>query len=505
MKFKQISFKKAKKLAAITKEQKKEKSKPAINEQTLRETFKQCSDVVFSHLQFDEERVTLIYCSGLVSTDMLYKTVPRKLEEFLKNPPSEFTEDWMQSLKLPTLQVVTNNEKAEMDIFSGKLLLIFHSGAVIYSVDISDRPQRDTEESTMEITVKGPRDNFIEDIIVNHALIRKRLRTTSLRSETLEIGKRSKTKVALLYMDDIIDQQVLDEIKTKITAIDVDGVYSGTQLEELINDSPYFLFPRHAYTGRPDFAVQSLLSGRFILLIDGVSYASIMPVNLFSLLKTAEDSETNYVYNASERLIRVVGIAVAAFLPGFWVALTSFHQNQVPLTLLATVIESRRGVPFPTAMEALLMLILFEVFREAGMRLPLSVGQTLSVIGGLIIGDAAIRAGLTSPAMLVVIAASTIATFTLVNQTLVGTVSLIRFFVITLVALFGLFGFFVSIFLIGTCVANIHSFGVPYLHVASEMSFKNTLKTLLKLPAQLDNKRISAMNLQDKTKGGGSS
>ncbi|WP_100403223.1 spore germination protein [Bacillus sp. FJAT-42315] len=512
MKFNKVSLKKSKKLDEFIKEKKLESTfneqtlQSTLNEQTLKETFKHCSDVTFSHLQFHHEPITLIYCTGLVSTDMLYKTVPKKLENFLKDRPSQFTEEALQALQLPTLQVVTSTEEAETEIFSGKLLLIFRSEKTIYSVDISDRPQRDTEDSNIEIAVKGPRDNFIEDITINHALIRKRLRTTSLISEKFEVGKRSKTKLSILYMADIVDTATLSEIKEKILSIDVDGLYSGTQLEELINDDhPFALFPRHSYTGRPDFAVQSLLDGRFIILIDGVSFAYITPINLFFLLKTAEDSESNYLYAAFERLLRIFGIAIAAFLPGFWVALTAFHQNQIPFTLLATIVESRRGVPLPTAVEAFIMLILFEVFREAGMRLPLAVGQTLSVIGGLIIGDAAIRAGLTNPAMLVVIAASTIATFTLINQSLVGTVALIRFFVIAFVAFFGLFGFFVSVFFVGTYIAKFHSFGVPYLQVASEMSLKNTLKAFIKLPAQLDNKRPNSTNPKDKTKQGGSS
>lgn len=305
-------------------------------------------------------------------------------------------------------------------------------------------------------------------------------------------------------MKDLADPNIIQEIRTKINAIDTDGIQSGTQLDELIHDKPYTLFPRVTYTGRPDFAVQSLLNGRFAILIDGVAYATIAPVGLFFLLKAAEDNEANFLYSSFERLIRVVGISVAVLLPGFWVGLTTFHQNQIPFTLLTTVIEARRGVPFPTSMEAMLMLILFEVFREAGMRLPFAVGQTLSVIGGLIIGDAAIRAGLTSPAMLVVIAASTIATFTLVNQTLIGVVSLVRFYIIIFVAIFGFFGFFVAIFILGTCIARVQSFGVPYLQLALRLSVKNTFKSLTKLPEQKNTKRQNSLNPQDETKQGGS-
>ncbi|GHI01251.1 spore germination protein [Neobacillus kokaensis] len=502
MQFKKLSANKIQDSGTITNS--KEEKTFLLSEQALRKTFKDSSDVVFFNLQFQKYLVTLVYCNGLVSNEMLYKTVPSRLEKFFLDSPNEINEETLHSLKLPTLTHIETIEKSEDEVFSGKVLLVFQGDHQVYSVDISDQPKRNPEEGNMEISIKGPRDNFIEDISVNYALIRKRLRSTSLLSESFEIGKRTRTKVILLYIKDIANLEIIDQLRKKLNEIDIDGLYSGMQLEGLINDNPYSIFPRHTYTGRPDFAVQSLLTGRFVVFIDGVPYAYIAPVNLFFLLKAAEDSETNYFYNAFQRIMRAFGISVAAFLPGFWVALTSFHQNQLPFTLLATVIESRRGVPFPTALEAILMLVLFEVFREAGLRLPVSIGQTLSVIGGLIIGDAAIRAGLTNPAMLVVIAASTIATFTLVNQALVGAVSLLRFVVIIFSATLGFFGFFTSIFLIGTVVAKIQSFDLPYLQVAERLSLRYVLKSIIRIPVKKDDTRPGSINPPDPTKQGGS-
>ncbi|USK84737.1 spore germination protein [Peribacillus asahii] len=497
-----MKFKTSKKLIPPIKEApKKKKDGTTLNEEALRKLFTKCIDIQSSSLQYNQHNIILFYCTGLVNTDMLYQVVAKRLEEFFTQLEGEVTIDSLQELSLPSLQLVKEEEQATDAIFEGRLLFIVQEQNLIMSVDIADRPERQPEETTTEVSVKGPRDNFIENITVNYALIRKRLRTTTLVGEAFEIGKRSKTKVSLLYMEDIANQEFLEQIRNKLHSIDIDSLLSGTQLEELINDSPYSILPRHVYTGRPDFAVESLLNGRFVLLIDGISYAYITPVNLFYLLKSAEDKEYNYLYNSFERFLRVFGITIAAFLPGFWVALTAFHQNQLPLTLLATVIESRRGVPFPTSMEAILMLLLFELFREAGMRLPLAVGQTLSVVGGLIIGDAAIRAGLTSPAMLVVIAGSTVATFTLVNQSLVGTISLIRFFVIFLVSLFGFVGFFVSVFLIGTYVAKIRTFGVPYLAIATQLNIINILKTIFRLPNSEKNTRPNALKPHDPTQG----
>ncbi|SDM51009.1 GerA spore germination protein [Fictibacillus solisalsi] len=479
----------------------------AINEEVLRTLLGKCEDIQFVPFFFNQQKVVLIYCEGLISNEMLYKVVPDRLEAFfneVKGDPTE--EDFAKRLHLPSVTTIKSKDQAVSEIFAGKLFIDAGLENTVLSIDISDKPQRNPEETKNELTVLGPRDNFIEDLTVNMALIRKRLRTPTLLTKSFEIGRRTRTKISLLYMEDISNKDILAQIMDKITTIDIDGIFSGTQLEELFNKSPYALFPRHAYTGRPDFAVQSLLNGRFIILIDGTSYAFITPINLFYLLKGSEDKETTYIYSSFERMIRIIGLSSAAFLPGFWVALTAFHQNQLPLTLLATVVESRRGVPLPTTLEAIFMLLLFELFREAGMRLPTGVGQTLSVIGGLIIGDAAIRAGLTSPAMLVVIAGSTIATFTLANQALIGTVSLIRFFVIICVSFLGFFGFFISIFFVLTYIGNIRTFGLPYFGLVTRIDLTNMLKSAFRLPETKKDKRPNMLNPQDSTrKEGGSS
>ncbi|MCD4837904.1 spore germination protein [Neobacillus sedimentimangrovi] len=476
------------------------------NEERLRELFSHSSDVKFVPFYFEPYKVTLIYCTGLISSDFLYTTIPNRLETFFSQANKQPTKrDILEKLHLPTISVIETEEQAISELFAGKLFLSFSFEERMFSIDISDRPERKPEETKTEVAILGPRDNFIEDITVNIALIRKRLRTTSLMIDTLEVGRRTKTKVAILHIDDIADKEILQQIKDKISAIDIDGLFSGTQLEELINNNPYNLFPRYVYTGRPDYAAQSLLNGRFIILIDGVAYAYITPINLFFLLKSGEDKEFSYAFNSFQRIMRIVAVSVAAFLPGFWVALTSFHQNQIPLTFLATIVESRRGVPLSTAAEVLLMLLLFEVFREAGMRLPMAIGQTLSVIGGLIIGDAAIRAGLSSPATLVVIAGSTIATFTLLNQSLAGTISLVRFIVVIFVSFFGFFGFFLSIFLVGIYMANIRIFGVPYLGIATRLDAFNELKTIIRLPERKNMTRPLNTNPKDPTSRGGNS
>lgn len=477
-----------------------------INEQKLRTIFEASEDVFFNNGIYRPQsplKITLIGCQGLVDLDLLNHLIVERLHLFFEEHSNEdlTKKDIAQFLHLPQLKEVTNKDRMFADIYCGKLLIFFHEYNYLFSTNIAHRPQRTPEETATELTIKGPRDNFIEDLSVNIALIRKRLRTNSLHVKNFEVGTRSLTEVSLLYLDDIASPDMVKSLSKKITKLVVDGIYSGNQFMELIEKSSPLL-PRHHYTGRPDFAVQCLLNGRIIIVMDGVSYAIITPINNFFLLKTAEDIENTSIFNSAERALRIAGMLIATLLPGFWVAVTTYHQDQLPLVLLATVVESRRGIPLPTALEAILMLVLFELFKEAGFRMPPAAGGTLSVLGALIIGDAAIRAGLTSPAMLVVIAGSSIATFTLVNQSFMGAISIIRLSFIILSSFLGLFGFLFMVYLSIIYISNIRILGFPFFEMTANLNMKNIFKTFFRLPSKLDTTRLSPLISKDPTRKG---
>ena len=450
------------------------RKKKGLNLQTLKNLFSKSDDIQFENYVFHKQQVTFITCDAMVDKKMLQQVIIERIQNFLENE-----ENHVHHLHLPQLTKITNKTDAISKVYSGFVLIYFSKTGELYASDITDRPNRQPEETKTEVPVKGPRDNFIEDLSVNIALVRKRLPTNSLCVETFHIGRRTKTKVAVLYFDDIAKPEILKGIREKLNKIDVDIVFSGNILMEHV-DKNSRLFPRHDYTGRPDLAIQSLVRGRILILVDGVAYGVVTPVSLFQLFKTAEDNEYPSIYSTFERLLRVFGVFVSALLPAFWLALITYHQNQLPLLLLATVFQSNTGLPFPSVIEMLIMLILFEMFREAGLRLPESIGGTLSVVGGLIIGDAAIRSGVTSPAMIVVIAVSTVATFTLLNQSLVAAVSVIRFISIIVTSLLGLFGFFMVFYFTLLYVANIRVFGVPYLNISANLSIDNVNKTLFR-------------------------
>lgn len=204
--------------------------------------------------------------------------------------------------------------------------------------------------------------------------------------EKYKIGTRSHTDIAILYLDDVIDQNVLNELYTRLDKIDIDVLTGNQHLESLIDDNPYSIFTSFDYTGRPDFIVDSLNQGRFALIVDGFPTISLAPVNLLLQIKSPEDSSINYVYVSLERIIRMVGILISAFLPGLWVAFSAYNIEQIPYLLVATISMSRFGLPLSAPVEMFIVLFLFEFFNEAGVRLPRAIGQTVSVLGGLIVG-----------------------------------------------------------------------------------------------------------------------
>ncbi|TCN00805.1 GerA spore germination protein [Paenibacillus sp. BK033] len=364
-------------------------------------------------------------------------------------------------------------------LYSGSVIAVDEATRSVYSFDVASIPGRQPEESTMELSVKGPRDGFVEGISTNIALVRRRLRTPDLHVEYMKIGTESQTEISIMYMKSKAEPSLVNEARNRLQAIDIEALYSSSELEELVSDRPKSLFPLVDYIGRPDYVVQALMQGRVCLFVDGNPSVIIIPGNLTLLIKSPEDAHLPFYYVSLERLLRIGGFILAICLPGFWVALSAYNTDQIPFTLLATVTNSRIGLPISTTMEMFLMMTMFELFREAGVRLPRPVGQTVSVVGGLIIGDAAIRAGLTSPTMLVAAAVTAVSTFTLVNQTLGGTVSILRYFVLILSSIFGIFGFFVSVFIILIYMCSLETFNQNYMQPIAPIKWRELISGLL--------------------------
>ncbi|NOU66149.1 spore germination protein [Paenibacillus sp. LMG 31461] len=473
-----------------------------MNEQDFREWFALSDDVIlktYPVMQGDQaQRVTMLYCEGMVKKELIDGLVLPKLQAFInsdfyRNEDALDVSSMLQLIKLTGKQLI---EEMKISVYAGQLILFFEKTQEIYAMDIASPPNRAPEESSTETSIKGPRDGFTEDVITNIALIRKRLTTPSLCCEKIILGRRSNTVVALLYLCDVINESVLQEAKDRLQSIDVDAVISSSQLEDALSGQTYSIFPLLNYTGRPDFVADSLLRGRFAIIVDGSPMVLVAPVTLTYILNSPEDVHNPFYYVAFERLLRIIGLLISVLLPGLWISVSSFNLDQIPYQLVATISSSRLGLPLSGPMDFIIMLTLFELFREAGARLPKVVGQTVTVVGGLIVGDAAIRSGITSPTTLVVTSLSTISMYTLVNQSLAGTITVLRIVILLISTMFGIYGFMISLMGLVLLMSTLESFGVPYLSPISppffgEMTtslFSKAWKKLARRPIELGTK-----------------
>jgi len=444
------------------------------------DAFSHYSDIQFPPLpQLEmQDKLTAFYCEGMIDKTELNVYFIRMCQYINSllihhDEVQEFKEE------LPLFEIKKTAEEMVDGLFTGSLI-IFREGAVdFWVVHISKIPQRSLQESNTEISIKGPKDAFTEDIFTNISLIRKRMKTGLLFSEQFVIGSLSKTQVSLLYLSHKANPEMIVEARKRLNNIEMESVVSSGQLEQWLTDRTFSMFPLIDYIGRPDFVVETLLRGRFIIVVDGSPMVLIGPSNFFELLKSPEDVHFPYFYVMLQRALRIIGLVLSIFLPGFWIAIATVNLDQIPFSLLSTVVISREGVPMPSSLEALLLLFQFELLREAGVRLPKAVGQTIGIVGGLIIGDSLIKAGMASPTLLVVIAISVVATFSLVNQSLSGTVSLLRLFILLISSFLGIYGFFLSMFLILIYLCRLDSFGLSYLEPVSSLRIKDLLSALL--------------------------
>ncbi|WBX78724.1 spore germination protein [Virgibacillus salarius] len=452
----------------------------------LQDFFSVHADV--EYIPSDEAAIGSFYVNGMVDSVQLNNYYNQITTAILEDNIHTNNEE------LPPLYVIDSFDDVISKILSGYFILYKVGENVVYAVNIAKIPQRNPEESNTELSIKGPKDGFTEDVNVNIALIRKRLKTEDLYNESFELGSISKTKTSLIYIHNKANMQVIKEVRQRLNNIKVESILSSGQLEQWVSDRTFSLFPLFDNVARPDFAVECLLRGRFIIIIDGSPLILIGPINLFELLKSPEDVHFPYHIVAFQRVFRLIGLLLSVFLPGFWIAIASVNIDLLPFNLLATVVEARGGMPLPFILEFLFLLVLFEILKEAGVRMPKPVGQTIAIVGGIIIGDALIRAGLASATLIVVIALSTLSTYTLVNQSLIGTVSIVRVYMILISGFLGIYGFLLGLLSIVVYLARLESFSLSYLEPVVALSFKEFLAALLVNPFKRRNN--SAQMLQ---------
>lgn len=348
-------------------------------------------------------------------------------------------------------------------IMTGNAVLFVDGQNYAYKIRSAGFPGLGVQEASDEKVLRGSNEGFSDSYKTNQALIRKRIRDPELKIEEQQIGRRTQTGIALLYMETIVRKPVLDEVKRRLHAFEIDGVLDSGILEQLTCDAPYSPFPQYLTTQRPDKATLALLNGHVVILVDNSPFALILPVQFASFLKAADDYYTRFEVASFVRLLRYIAIFFAVSLPALYIAVMNFHPELLPPDLISIFASSRDGIPYPVVVEVLVMEIAFELIREAGVRIPGAIGNTIGIVGGLIVGSAAVDASLASPIIVIVVAMTALCSFTIPNNEFSATFRLLKYYLIVWAAFLGMYGYMLGVFSILIHLSGLKSYGFPYL------------------------------------------
>lgn len=453
------------------------------NEIIFRSIYENCLDVVFRpFLLFGKTKALIIYIEGLSDID--------GLEKFVFYPLMGEKSDELHSLnefiehKLPVSKVQKMNTVAECieSISNGNPILLYEGEKKAFSIGLAKWEKRGIEEPEAESGIRGPREGFTESLQTNTSLLRRIIKSPALKLQSIKIGKYTSTSVVIGYIEGIADETLIEEVTNRLKRIEIDGILESEYIEEMIEDNPYSPFPQILSTERPDITCANLLEGRIAILVDGTPFTLIAPISFFTLIQAQEDYYQRFILSTFIRWLRYIFLGVSLLFPSLYVAITTFHQEMIPSTLLLSVAAAREAVPFPALVEALLMEVTFEALREAGVRLPKQVGAAVSIVGALVVGQAAVQAGLVSAPMVIIVAITGIASFMIPRYIAGLAIRLLRFPLICLAGTLGFLGMIIGVLAIAIHLCSLRSFGEPYLSPLGPLKVRELKDTLWRSP-----------------------
>ena len=354
-------------------------------------------------------------------------------------------------------------KEAASGLLTGEVILFVDGFDKAIKIPDKGYPNMGVQEPESEKVIRGSREGFADSVKVNTALIRKRLRTPKLKVKEMKMGTRSNTNVDIVYMEDLVYPSLLQEVERRLGRYEIDGILDSGMVEQLSEEKWYSPFPQFQTTQRPDRAAMALLEGRIVILADNSPTGLILPTDYNSFIKTSDDYYNRWEIATFGRLLRYMAAFFAMTMPGLYLAVMNFHTQILPTTLLLSIAAAREGVPFPAVVEVLLMEISFELLREAGVRLPGAMGNTIGIVGGLIIGQAAVEANIVSPIVVIVVAFTALCSFAIPNEEFATAFRILKFGFIFLCSWLGFYGFLYGLLLVLIHLSHLKSFGIPYL------------------------------------------
>lgn len=466
----------------------------------LNESFSDCPDIIMRKVYLKNGiEGHFIFIEELVNFDLIQR-------DFISHILFMSSEELCDENKVRTLPVSNINFYYDIpsivdNVLSGEFLFIFDGMKFALSCVLRKFEKRAIQEPIIEKNIKGSHEGFVEALNTNISILRRRMRNNNLKFKLLRVGTSTNQTVAIAYIKGIANPDILNDLYNKIKNINFDGMLEIGYIEQLISSSPSSPFPQFLSTERPDKAVAMLLEGRFAVMIDGSPVSTIAPVSMFSFLKAPDDYSFSWIFGSFVGLLRELAMLLALFLPGIYIALTSFHYYMVPLRLLIPLAESRERVLFPPYIEALVMELTIELIREASIRLPSYIGATIGVIGGIIIGESAVQAGLVSVLMIIIVSITAIASYTTPISDMGFAIRFFRFIVMIASAIYGLVGILLCWIMLLAHLLSLESLGQPYFSPMVPFKFKDLKDVFIRAPLKYMKKRPNQAKPVDKERG----
>ena len=459
------------------------------------------TDMVFREFKLGTSsiRCALVYVDGLIDRNVINSMILRPmmydiatLESNLKKPiePEEtyaFARD--HAVAVADIKEMDTLDESILWVLSGEVALIIDGFDTILILSARGWASRGIAEPDTEGVIRGAREGFTESLRTNTALLRRKCKDPNMVIKTIKLGRRSKNDVAYVYIKGITNPELVQDVEKRLSSIDVDHIIDSGQLEQFIEDNGMTPFPQIQVTERPDKAIANLFEGRMILIVDNSPFALLVPAAFTQFFQSPEDYNERWIVASFIRALRWIASFLAVFTPALYIATVSYHPGFLPTELALSISASRAGVPFPAVVEALLMELTIELLRESGARLPKPIGQTIGIVGGLIVGDAAVRAGITSPIMIIVVAATAIASFVIPTYSAAIGLRLIRFPMMVLASLLGFYGVMLGFIIINIHLVSIKSFGINYMSPLGPLIANDMKDYVIRSPLAMLRKR----------------
>ena len=455
----------------------------------LKEETNNSSYIVYREKYINNIKIDIIYNEVLTDQDKMSNFIYRSLDHIEKiYQEKELLYDVIKNnISNIKIKEINNYQDICKYLNNGFVILLIEDDYSL-ALEVKKNLTRSIEKPMTETTIRGAMDSFTENIETNIGLIKRRLKTNKLWNEDMELGKYTKNKISILTIKGLTDSKIKDNIINKLNSLEIDGVTDTGTLKHLIENETKTIFPTSITTERPDKVLSSLLRGKTVIIIDNCPFVLIMPVDINDFFLSQDDKDSNYINNSLTRILRYLAFSITVLTPGIYIALTTFNQEMIPLELLTSFASQRSTVPFPAFFEALLMFVSFEILRESDYRIPNISNSALSIVGALILGEAAVNAGIVSPIMIIIVAITAISALVVVEPELSNAIKWYRILFMLGGTTIGIFGIFIVFIIFTTNLCSINSYGksftMPFTPINSDI--KNSI---IKFPLLKRNKR----------------